>query len=155
MSRKVLSNLTAVLLFSAALVGCFLNTPDRVVRRFIGQLKDMRWDSMADVVDWPQSAQYVPGLPATNDGEDDAKKEVMMRLAENLTMFPVRQKNADQIRHEFLYLRLSRLKHTRDDRDWAWLEITVSTEKRSKAVQVLVMKINRLWRVVLTDSIFQ
>ena len=110
---------------------------------------------MAELVDWPESSRYVPDVPASNEGENESKREVMLRIAENLSGFPVRRKTADQVEHEFLYLRVSRLEHTKEGEDWAWLKVEVVTEARSKTVEMLVMKINRLWRIVLTESIFK
>lgn len=160
MTRRIVVGLTGVVITCTTLTGCLFNTPGRVVERFVGRLKGMRWKKMAELVDWPQSSQYVSpryveNLPASNKGEDDAKKDVMMRIAENLTGFPVRKKTPEQIRHEFIYLKLARLEHMKDGDNWAWLEITVSTEKRAKTVQVLLMKINRIWRIVLSDSVFE
>jgi len=132
-----------------------LNTPDRVVKRFIGRLRGMRWAAMAELVDWPQSSRYVPGLPASNEGDDDAKKDVMIRIAENFTGFPVGQSTPDEIRHEFLFLKLAHLKHTKESDNWAWLEIKITIDSRAKKVQILVMKVKRIWRVVLTESIFE
>jgi len=155
MTGKVVSLLTGAIALSFALSGCLFNTPDRAIKRFIGHLKDMQWDSMAELVDWPQTAQYMPGFPEANEGEEDRKKEIMMQIAENWTRFPVRQKTAYQIRHEFLYLRISRLKRMRDSKNWAWMDVKITLDARAKEVKILVMKINRLWRVVLTDSVFQ
>lgn len=147
---------------SFALSGCLFNTPDRAIKRFIGHLKDMEWDKMADLIDWPRTAKWMLGFPEANEGEEDRKKEIMMQIAENLTGFPVRRKTADQIRHGFLYLRISRLKPMKDaegrplkSKDWAWFDLRITLDGRAKEVKILVMKINRLWRVVLTDSIFQ
>lgn len=155
MARRIPFWLIAVAVISLGLNGCFLNTPDRVVERFIAHLKGMRWGKMAELVDWPHSSQYVRGIPSSNEGEENRKKEVMLRIAENLTDFPVQRKTPDQIQHEFLYLRLHRLAHIKDGSDWAWLEADVCTEARRRTVQILVMKINRVWRIVLTDSILK
>ncbi len=155
MTRRIVVGLTGVVISCMTLTGCLFNTPERVVERFVGRLKGMRWEEMAELVDWPQSSQYLPDLPKSNKGEIEAKREVMRRLAENLSGFPVRKKTPEQVRHEFIYLELARLEHTRDADNWAWLEITLSTEKRAKTVQVLLMRINRVWRIVLTDSVFK
>lgn len=155
MRRKVLSILVGFVVVSVALGGCLFNTPDRAVKRFIGHLKDMEWEKMAELVDWPQTAQYMPDFPATNEGESERKKEIFQTFAENLTGFAIRKKTDDQIRHEFLYLRISRLEHMNDGKDWAWLEVEVRRDPRSKVIQILVMKIKRVWRVVLTDNLFK
>jgi hypothetical protein len=155
MGRKFVSVLSGVLALSFVLTGCLFNTPDQVFRRFFGHLKDMEWQEMAGYVDWPQTARWMPGFPATNNGEDDKKKEIMMQIAEKWTGFAVQRKTLDQIRHEFLYLRISRLRHMKEAKDWAWLEVRITLDTRLKEVEVLVMKINHIWRVVLTDSVFQ
>ncbi len=155
MRRKVLSILVGFVATSVALGGCLFNTPDQVVKRFIGHLKDMEWEKMGKLVDWPQTAEYMPDFPATNEGESEKKKEILQRFAENLTGFAIRKKTDDQIRHEFLYLRILRLEHMNDGKDWAWLEVKVTRDARSKVIQILVMKIKRVWRVVLTDSLFK
>lgn len=155
MARRIACGVVCVIVSSWALTGCLLNTPDRIVERFIARLKGMRWREMAELVDWPQSSQYIPGFPTSNKGEYEEKKEVMKRIAENFTGFPVRQKTDDQIRHEFIYLKLASLKHMKDGGGWAWLEIKITIDTRAKKVQILVMKVKRLWRIVLTDSIFE
>ncbi len=155
MGRGFFLRLSGVLAMSMLLTGCLLNTPERVVRLFIDNLRAIQWDEMARLVDWPQSAEYLPAVPATNTGEDEAKREVLLQLAENLSRFPVRKKTPDQTRHEFLYLRLSRLEQMNKGKNWAWFEITISVDARIKTVQILVMKIKRIWRVVLTDSLFK
>jgi hypothetical protein len=140
---------------STLMTGCMLNTPERVVKRFVARLRGMRWQAMAELIDWPRSSQNVPGLPTSNEGEEAAKKEVMLRLAENLTGFPVRKKTQDQTRHEFIYLKVSELKPLKEEDDWSWLEFKITTESRARTVAVLLMKIDRVWRIVLTESIFQ
>jgi hypothetical protein len=155
MRRKILSILVGFAAASVVLGGCFLNTPERVVKRFVGRLKGMQWEKMSQLVDWPKTAEYVPDFPATNKGEHEKKKEIFLRLAENLTGFAVRKKTADEIRHEFLYLRISRLERMKDSKDWAWLEVEVARDAKSKVIQVLVMKINRVWRIVLTENLFK
>ena len=155
MARRILLRLIGSLLIASFLGGCLLNTQDRVVKRFVAHLKGMRWSKMAELIDWPQSAKYIPDLPAKNQGDDDKKKETMLRLAENLTKFPIRQRTTDQVRHEFLYLEIDRLDHIKDGKDWSWLEVTIATEARAKTVKILVMKVDRVWRIVLTDSIFE
>ena len=155
MRRLAIFRPACIIGLSITLTGCLLNTPDRVVKRFIENLKGMQWDEMARLVDWRQSAEYIPGVPATNTGEDERKGEVMLQIAENLTRFPVRKKTADQIRHEFLYLKLARLERMSGAKNWTWFEVTVSIDARIKTVEILVMKIKRIWRVVLTDTIFK
>lgn len=155
MARRKVSVAAGVVISSVVLTGCMFNTPERVVKRFVGRLRGMHWGAMAELIDWPRSSQYVPDLPASNDGEEEAKKEVMLLLAENLAGFPVRKRTSDQIRHEFLYLKLARVKHMKDGDDWAWLDIKITTQSRGKTVQVLVMKINRVWRIVLTENVFK
>jgi hypothetical protein len=155
MARRIASVVACVIISSWALTGCLLNTPDRVVERFIARLKGMRWRAMAELVDWPQSSQFVTGLPASNKGKYEEKSEVMKRIAENFTGFPVRKKTDDQIKHEFVYLKLATLEHMKDGGGWAWLEIKITIDTRAKKVQILVMKIKRIWRIVLTDSIFK
>ncbi len=155
MSRRVLSHIVVVFAVFLTLTGCLLNTPEQVVKRFIGHLKAMEWSEMASLVDWPQSSQYFPGLPTTNKGEDEKKKEVMQRIAENLSHFPVRTKTPDQTQHEFLYLKIANMKYMTKSKRWAWLEVEITLDARAKTVQILVMKINRLWRVVLTDSLLK
>ncbi len=155
MARRIVCGMVCVIVSSGALTGCLFNTPDRIVERFIARLKGMRWSEMAELVDWPQSSQYISGVPASNRGEENAKKEVMKRIAENLTGFRVRQKSDDQIRHEFIYLKLAGLKHMKSGDGWASLEIKITIDTRAKKVQILVMKIKRVWRIVLTDSIFK
>lgn len=110
---------------------------------------------MAELVDWPQSSEFVPGMPRSNEGEEEAKKEVMMRIAENLTGFPVRRKTPEYIRHDFLFLKLDHVEETKKGGDWVWLKVRVAMDGRARTAEVLVMKINRVWRIVLTDSIFE
>ncbi len=155
MAGRNVSWVIGVVAVCMALTGCLLNTPDQVVKRFVSRLKARQWEAMAELVEWPRSSRYVPGLPSSNTGEDDAKREVMLRIAENFTGFPVRQRTTDQIRHEFLYLKLAGLKHMRDSDTWAWLEIRLTMDGHAKTVQLLVMKIDRVWRIVLTESIFK
>jgi hypothetical protein len=155
MARRKVSVAAGVVISSVVLTGCMFNTPERVVKRFVDRLRGMHWGAMAELIDWPQSSQYVPGLPASNVAEEEAKKEVMLRLAENLTGFPVRKRTSDQIRHEFLYLKLAQVKHMKDGDDWAWLDVKITTQSRGKTVQVLVIKIDRVWRIVLTENVFK
>lgn len=155
MRRKVLSILVGFVASAIALGGCLLNTPEQVVKRFIGRLKSLEWEKMSELVDWPQTAEYMPDFPATNKGESEKKKEILQKFAENVTGFLVRKKTADEIRHEFLYLKISSLKRMKDDRDWAWLEVEVTRDSRSRVIQILVMKVKRVWRIVLTDNLFK
>ncbi len=155
MTRRTASVLIAILALALVPSGCLLNTPDRVVKRFVGHLKDMEWNKMAHLVDWPQTAQWMSDFPATNDGQEDRKKEIMIQIAENWTQFPVRRKTADQIRHQFLYLRIARLKPINQGKDWAWMDLKITWDSRAKEVKMLVMKIDRIWRIVLTESVFQ
>jgi hypothetical protein len=155
MTRKVVCLAVAVTIGSLMLAGCMLNTPEQVVKKFVRRLRGMRWAAMAELIDWPRSSQFVPGLPASNGGQDDAKKEVMLRIAENFTGFPVKKKTSEQIRHEFLYLKLARLKRTDEGENWAWLEVKLTLDSRAKEVQILVEKIDRVWRIALTDSVFK
>ncbi|NQT83091.1 hypothetical protein HQ563_08710 [bacterium] len=155
MARRIVSVVMCLAVSVSVLTGCMFNTPDRVVKRFVSRLKWMRWQGMAELVDWPRSSQYVPDIPASNEGENDAKRDVMLRIAENLSGFPVRQKTPEQIRHGFIYLKLARLSHMKDGDGWAWLKVTVSTDQHAKTVEVLVIKINRIWRIVLTENILE
>jgi hypothetical protein len=155
MNRRIVHVVIAAAVGCLMLTGCLLNTPERVVKRFVTRLKGRRWDGMAELIDWPQSSRYVQGVPAVNRGEEDAKREVMKRIAENLTGFPVRERTPDQTRHEFIYLKLASMERINSREDWVWLKVRVSTEKRAKTVKVLVMKIRRVWRIALTDSIFE
>lgn len=155
MRRKVLSLFVGFVVAATALGGCLLNTPEQVVKRFIGRLKSLEWEKMSELVDWPQTAEYMPDFPATNEGKSDRKKEILQRFAEKVTGFPVRKKTADEIRHEFLYLKMSGMKRMKDDKNWAWLELEVTRDSRSKVIQILVMKVKRVWRIVLTDNLFK
>jgi len=155
MVRKIVLLTIGILVICSALTGCLLNTPEQVVKRFVARMKGVRWEGMAELIDWPESSRNIPGLPASNMGQEDEKTEVMKRIAENFTGFPVSKRTADQIRHEFIYLKVASIKHVEDGRDWASLKVKVTTEMHTKTVPVLVMKIDRLWRIVLTESIFK
>jgi hypothetical protein len=155
----VMSRRNAFLLLVIVLLvggsGCFRNAPDGVVERFVARMRGMAWERMVELVDWPHSCRYVVGVPCLQKGEEDKKKELMLRIAEKWTDFPVKEKTPDEVRHEFLYLKVAKIGRAREGEDWAWLKVDVRIDTRLKTVDVLVMKIDRVWRIVLTDSIFK
>jgi len=137
-------------LIAVALSGCLANTPTNVCKRFINAVKDLEWDKMEKMVDWPASERALGASLQEN------KKDVLMKAAEGIGAFRISSEGESKAKHRFVYFHVTKTEMLERDDTSARLNVTLRLRSEaSKTFEMSASKVGRTWKVVLTPELLK